>query len=82
MTLGEVLARARVLPSVGDFEIVNDANGVAHVLYITFVDNAKLGPGLAGTLGFMCPCSVFTMGTAPESLEIAPVVTCLTCVTK
>jgi len=82
MTLGEVLARATKVPEVGDHEIVLDEAGVAHMLIISYVDNAKLGPQLAGTLGFMCPCMAFKEGTVPDTLEVAPVVTCIDCVSR
>lgn len=77
MTLGEALARSKTLPEVGDHEIVLDDEGVAHLLFITHVD-----PQDRYKLGFMCPCMKFKGGLDPKDLEVAPVVTCLECVTK
>ena len=82
MTLGEVLSRATKLPEVGDHEIVLDEHGVAHMLIISSIENAKLGKGLAGTLGFMCPCMAFPTGTKPDELVVAPNITCIDCISR
>jgi len=82
MTLGEVLARATKVPEIGDHEIVLDEAGVAHMLIISYVDNAKLGPQLAGTLGFICLCMTLKPGTKCEELVVAPNVTCIDCVSR
>jgi hypothetical protein len=82
MTLGEVLARARKIPKRGDHEIVLGPDGLAHILIITYIENAKLGVGLAASLGFMCPCMAFKEGTDVDALEVAPIMTCLDCLTR
>lgn len=83
MTLGEVLARARKVPAIGDHEIVEGPDGLAHLLVITHVaDDAGSAPNLAATLGFMCPCMAFPEGTDAPSLVVAKHVTCLKCATS
>lgn len=77
MKLGEALLRLRRAPEVGDHEIVYDDDGVAHYLFITWVD-----PKNPYNLGFMCPCMKFKGGLDGNQLEVAPIVTCLECLTK
>lgn len=77
MTLGEVLMRLRREPQVGDHEIVLDEHGVAHSLYISWVD-----PADHRRLGFMCPCLAFPASVDANTLVVAPVVTCLECLTR
>lgn len=77
MTLGEALRRSKTPPGIGDHEIVLDEEGVAHLLYITFVD-----PNNPWSFGFMCPCMKFKGGLDPKDLVVAPIVTCLECVTR
>jgi len=80
MKLNEVLAQARTLPKVGDHEIVIGPDGLGHMLVITAVYNVEwnVAQGVA-YLNFMCPCRAINSGD-PGSLEVAPSITCLTCI--
>lgn len=80
-TLGQVMARAQRIPEIGDHEIVVGPDGLAHLLVVTFVDNAVMGAGLAASLGFMCPCGIFMPSTQTDKLVIEPFVTCMRCLT-
>jgi hypothetical protein len=77
MRLDEALARANMTPEVGDHVVVYDDKHVAHYLFVSYVN-----PKDPHELGFMCPCLGIQPGTDTNKLEIAPIVTCLECLTK
>jgi hypothetical protein len=77
MKLGEALARANMIPEIGDHVVVYDDDKVAHVLYVSHID-----PKDVRKLGFICPCMKFKGGLDANTLEVAPHITCLECATK
>lgn len=79
MTLAQVLARATAVPEIGDHEIVVGPDGLGHMLVITSVEHAEVGPKLAGTLGFMVACGGMLGVRDPSPLEVAPSITCMIC---
>lgn len=86
MTLGAVLARVKVVPKVGDTEIVLDRAGVAHILVVAGVRGSArdaLTQVLAGDLDFMCLCEGLAYETREvQYLEVAPHATCIQCLAR
>lgn len=82
MTLGQVLARATNVPKVGDHEVVVGPDGLGHILWISSVENAEIGPTLSATLGFIVACGGLLGVTDPSRLEVAPSVTCMACAVR
>ena len=76
MTLGEVLARSRVPPKVGDHEIVTGPDGMSHIIVITHVDTDSERPKTH--YNFDSPCRALKVGD-PSDLEVAPSITCMQC---
>lgn len=80
MTLSEALARQKTMPQVGDHEVVIGPDGLGHMLVITAVHDVKgVSERSVANLNFMCPCQVINSGD-PGSLEVAPSITCFTCI--
>lgn len=75
MTLGEVLARARTPPQLGDHEIVQGPDGLAHLLIVTRNENKDY----RASLEFMCHCGALK-GSQVNDLEVAPEITCMQCI--
>ena len=81
MKLHEVLLRGALegkVPAVGDHEIVEGPDGLAHMLIISHIDIDKHPP----EFGFICPCMVFPNNTDTRALEVKAVMTCLDCMSK
>ena len=75
MTLGDVLARARTPPKIGDHEVVKGPDGLGHMVVITHNENKDYRTPLE----FMCVCSALKGTGALEGLEVAPTITCMEC---
>lgn len=75
MTLREVLARGRAQPKIGDHEIVTGPDGLGHMLVVTRNENKDYRENLE----FMCRCDTLR-GKDLGDLEIAPAITCMTCI--
>jgi hypothetical protein len=75
VTLGEVLARSRTQPKLGDHEIVTGPDGLAHLLIVTRAENKDYRADLT----FMCHCGALTE-TQVNDLEVAPEITCMQCI--
>lgn len=87
MTLGDVLARVKSTPKIGDQEFVLDKHGVAHIVVVTRVtprqQSSALAIPLAGDVDFMCLCEAKLYDSREvRDLEVAPVATCITCLSK
>lgn len=81
MTLHDALLRGALkgrTPEIGDHEIVEGPDGLAHMLIISHIDLKKQPP----EFGFICPCMVFPNNTDTRTLEVKPVVTCIDCMSK
>lgn len=84
MTLGEVLASLKEPPEIGSHEIVLDKHGVAHILVVTGVQHrGSAHLFLACDVDFMCLCELLGSETREvRHLEVAPVATCIRCLTR
>jgi len=75
MTLGEVLARARTVPKIGDHEIVIGPDGLGHMVVVTHDENKDYRVPLE----FMGVCPALRGTKRLEDLEVSPSITCLAC---